>query len=62
MKILTNKKQQYLMDLISKAQKSAERDDFITVTACLAELACEVLTFKQLCILIDDMYKKEIKE
>lgn len=55
MKILTNKKQQHLMALIYKAQKSIEAEDFINATYFLAEIAEEVLSLDQLCVLRDEI-------
>lgn len=59
MKILTNKNQRHLMALIYKAQKSATCGDFCKVNGLLAEIAREVLTFEQLCVLVDEICKKE---
>jgi len=62
MKILTNKKQQRLMALIYKAQKSAICGDFCKLTDLLAEIAGEVLTLGQLCALKDKICEKEAFE
>ena len=53
MKFVTKKEQERLMLLIYKAQKSALKDDFCSVTDYLCDIAGIVLTIDQLCTLKD---------
>ena len=61
MKILTNKNQQRLMALIYKAQKSITAEDFCRATDFLADIAGEVLSLGQLCVLKDEICKGDRK-
>ena len=65
MKILTKKKQQYLMAYLFKAQKAVQRNDFCEATNQLANIAGVVLTLEQLIILRDELSKRanvEVKD